>query len=119
MQASLCNFEFNAIDLLGAQASANYQSMVNSYATSPVNVKNYSTNRVSIYPNPTSGRLIINLEKGISSIAIKNNLGQNLFKNYPNSKDKLELDISTYPSGIYFLHLKFEDEVIIKKVIKE
>jgi hypothetical protein len=35
------------------------------------------------------------------------------------SSDKIELDISAYPTGIYFLQLEVDGKKLTKKIIKE
>lgn len=78
-------------------------------------------NNVSIYPNPTSG--IVNIEVSNSSITeiTLNSIDGKLvhFKKTPNV-NYYSLDLSSYEKGIYLLNLKtLEGEFITKKIIKQ
>jgi len=65
-------------------------------------------NRVSIYPNPTTGMVNIKLEnKGeIGSVQIINTQSQIIFSAEGNIED---IDISNQKSGIYFVKVNFEN----------
>jgi Secretion system C-terminal sorting domain len=85
-----------------------------------VGIDELPTSSVSIYPNPTSGLLTISLKKGTaSSVTIRNNLGQILLLDNSLTTDQLELDISSYLAGIYFLQIETEGQLVTKKVVKE
>lgn len=85
-----------------------------------VGIEELPSSTVNIYPNPTSGQIIIPLEEGtIKSVTLRNSLGQLLLTDNHPSSDKLELDISTFPTGIYFLQLELDGEVLTKKIIKQ
>ncbi len=75
---------------------------------------------VTIYPNPTTGNITIDLEEITSNISISltNYLGQVVFtKNYL-STDQIKLDINA-PKGIYILRLESDkEEVVTRKIIK-
>lgn len=76
---------------------------------------------VSIYPNPTSG--ILNIEVSNSSITeiTLNSIDGKLihFKKTANV-NYYSLDLSSYEKGIYLLNLKTsEGEIIVKKIIKQ
>jgi hypothetical protein len=69
-----------------------------------------------IYPNPTSGELIVNsYELTVKSVEIfdvmGNSYGLTVLPSYG-------LDISHLPSGIYFLRITTETGVVTRKVIK-
>jgi hypothetical protein len=72
---------------------------------------------VSIFPNPSSNKLTIQLlkpNKKINSIQIIDLQGRTL-----KSLNQREIDNSDLPNGIYFLWINFENnEKIIKKIIK-
>ncbi len=87
----------------------------------PQNVEylRYLNYDIKIYPNPTTNKLniIFKNEQLISSIKLYSLTGilLNNFKFY-NYSDKIELDLSEYPIGIYFLQTgdEFHKVVIIK-----
>ena len=89
------------------------------YTVTGVGVYEIQSSSISIYPNPTSGKVIISLEKGTStSITLRNSLGQQLVSKRFN-KNQIEVDLSAYPNGIYFLQLEINGELITKKVLKK
>ena len=85
-----------------------------------VSINELITSTVNIYPNPTSAMLTISLEKDTyTTVIIRNSVGQLILTDKYPLVDKVELDISSYPTGIYFLQVKADEEVITKKIIKE
>jgi len=78
-------------------------------------VSEYSNN-LKVYPNPANAILELSFDK-TKSISIINVLGEILFKKNINSmsSNKLEIDISLLPSGIYFVKTDSE----LKKFIKQ
>lgn len=59
---------------------------------------------VFIFPNPTDGNFKIVIEKNYSELIIKNFLGQVIEKKKINDK-MMNVDLSVYPKGIYFIEL--------------
>ncbi len=79
---------------------------------------------VSIYPNPSSGKIIVkwtnNQSLGELSIRVVNPLGKKVYT----ISDKLtsdhlikEIDLSTIAEGIYFIEIKNEDTSVRKKIV--
>lgn len=67
---------------------------------------------IKIYPNPTKGIVIIESDEKIDGITIRNILGQTIKYTI-----KSKIDISNHPSGIYFVEVYFEKEVVTKKIL--
>jgi hypothetical protein len=86
----------------------------------PVSVDEVILSNLSIYPNPTTGFLNIDLGEVNESIkaTLTNNLGQVILSENYISTNFINLDINA-PSGIYFLQLESYGKVITKKIIKE
>lgn len=131
-------------NLTGLLASTTYQWRVkskcdvNSYSTySPTQIFTTTAMRLSdnieetlsdfkITPNPTSGNFIFEFNSGANqnngAIEIFNSLGQSIFLNslsISEGENQKEIDLSKFPSGIYFLNLKTEKETYRQKIIKE
>ena len=73
---------------------------------------------VVIYPNPSPGPIII-LPRNIhlKGIQIFDSFGQQKLKIEDIQLEKLELDLTNYSSGIYYMHLSSHGQVIVKKLI--
>ncbi|MFY7886112.1 MAG: T9SS type A sorting domain-containing protein, partial [Dolichospermum sp.] len=76
---------------------------------------------VSIYPNPVKDKLIIqynNLHKKLNNIYIINNIGiKKKFDINSQNSDKIELLVSTFANGIYYLQLVFDNEILNRKIL--
>tara|TARA_B100000809_G_C14748622_1_gene391284 strand:- start:199 stop:594 length:396 start_codon:yes stop_codon:yes gene_type:complete len=86
-----------------------------------VNIEENSLSKISIYPNPTTRSINIDLEETKSNInlLLTNAIGQvQLTKTYK-STNHIIFDLDE-PKGIYFLQLKTANgEFITRKIIKE
>jgi hypothetical protein len=77
-----------------------------------------------IYPNPAHGTLNISFtvnHEEMNGITISNLFGQEVFSwmhPYPN-KNKLQVDISNLPAGIYFIHINQDHKIKTSKLIIE
>ena len=76
---------------------------------------------VQIYPNPTSG--IVNLTsetQKIISLEIKSLTGKIVFSTIDYPKMEITANLNEQPNGIYFVHVKLEDDsIIVKRVVKQ
>ncbi len=76
---------------------------------------------INIYPNPVNNILTIDLknikEKNLQ-LEISNLLGQMLYASKISSS-KSVIDISAYPSGVYFVRLISPEKIINRKFVKE
>lgn len=74
---------------------------------------------VSVYPNPFQDKLLIDSgELRIDKLSISNVLGELILQQNNYNTPQL-LDLSTLPSGIYFLKVEDKKEQRVVKVIKE
>lgn len=92
----------------------------NKYANSTKSVGETS-NKISIYPNPTSGMVNIELKDASMTEITLNSIEGKLihFKKTANVNYYI-IDLSPYEKGIYLLNLKTsEGEYIVKKIIKQ
>ncbi|MFO7933461.1 MAG: T9SS type A sorting domain-containing protein [Bacteroidales bacterium] len=76
--------------------------------------------RFTIYPNPAAGQIHISAGDKIESIAISSILGQEILTIDNIRSRSLEIDISDYEAGIYFIIVKGENNIrATGKFIKE
>lgn len=84
--------------------------------------QNISISTIIIQPNPASGELRIkNAELKIENIEIYNVLGKKIFNRQPeaNSQKLITIDVSSLPSGLYFVKVKGEKTERVGKFVKE
>ncbi|MES2394899.1 MAG: T9SS type A sorting domain-containing protein [Bacteroidota bacterium] len=81
---------------------------------------------LKIYPNPTTNQIAIEFElKEIknTSIEIKNILALTIktidCTAFSKGKNKIEIDISEFSKGVYFIHLQGENKILSKKFVKQ
>ena len=84
--------------------------------------ENNLQNELSIYPNPTNGKFQIQMDNGKLSIenyqlSIYNVYGEKVFQSANLQISKSIIDLSSQPNGIYFLQLKTEQGVAVKKLM--
>ena len=82
-----------------------------------VSVSNdFEKNKIELHPNPTTGKIFVdgNIIED-RKIRIMDSMGKTI-KRYKSIGE--EIDLSKFPSGLYFLSISFQDQTIVKKIIK-
>ncbi|MDX5443042.1 MAG: T9SS type A sorting domain-containing protein [Hymenobacteraceae bacterium] len=98
--------------------------MIEAVITSPVGVKEnvLASNDVFVYPNPTSGKVFISLNKEVKantiSVVVRNMQGQVVYENnaMPRTTD---LDLSNLASGMYMLQVNTDEATAVKRLVIE
>lgn len=98
-------------------------SINNNFHISQTNISNVSneksTNNVISFPNPVRDVLTIsNLPEGNQKIQLLNNNGKIFFNDFLQSRDNIKINVSDYPTGIYTLIIKTDNNVFVKKIVK-
>mgnify|MGYP001193921403 CR=1 FL=1 len=91
------------------------------YLSTEVNNTSVKSERINIYPNPTSGKVLINFwgyKITEASIEIIDLLGKTVYQEEIKSKESV-IDISRFSQGIYFLNFKNEEGSTVHKIIKK
>jgi glutamine cyclotransferase len=78
------------------------------------NENNLIDNSVEVFPNPVYEKITIRINK-LSSVKLVNSKGQNIQITLVDN----EINLSELPKGIYFLSIINNDELVVKKVIKQ
>ena len=82
--------------------------------------KNYTKNKLSVFPNPSSGKFILSLDLSYKSeIIITNLMGKIIYYELIESAGNYtkKIDLNKYSIGIYNLALKSSKETINYKLI--
>ena len=86
---------------------------------------------ISIYPNPAQSEIVIEFTASTSNIKetknvlieIKNVLGQTLktinYTSFSDEKNKIEVDLTNYPKGLYFVLFYNENKMFSKRLVKQ
>ena len=86
-----------------------------------VNTQNILNQKsVRINPNPTNGRVVIELEmqgKDNAQLSLYNVTGQLLKEVNLEQSDKYRLDLFDYSNGVYFVTIMINDQIVTKKII--
>ncbi|MFZ6052804.1 T9SS type A sorting domain-containing protein [Halocola ammonii] len=85
-----------------------------------LSIEKNSPEEFSLYPNPTSGEVTLNFPPGLKpqEIEVRNAMGRVVQSDCAIHGSTIKIDLSHLSSGMYFLNLRFEGEVISKKIIK-
>ena len=91
--------------------------------TGKVQEKNNELNLLSVVPNPNKGKFQITgsdaLFSGIKKIEIYNTMGEKIYESYNVIIAGKSIDLSSSPSGIYFLQIETEGKLFSRKFIIE
>jgi hypothetical protein len=79
-----------------------------------------SINSLLIYPNPTSGQLIVISGESsgkLDDLTVMDITGKTIFSNVISSGQQYNLDLSSYPGGYYFVRVSSDTGTLTRKVI--
>lgn len=81
-------------------------------------IENFDLINMTLFPNPTTGKLNIKSDQNIKKIFIYSQVGK-LVQSNLNTFDPVELiDLTNQPNGIYILKIQTENGVVTRKVSK-
>jgi len=88
---------------------------------SPLSTTRLNDNTISaIYPNPSTGIIYLDTHQPITSIEVVNFVGTTMYKASPISdKNRMTIDLSAYPKGMYILKINSDGYTEQKKVVLE
>ena len=95
---------------------------LNIFIENGVNIPENELSKITIYPNPTTGKLTINNgQLTVDNVKIYDVMGRSIGAHLygrPNATE-MSIDISDLPPGVYFIHFQMETGVITRKVVKQ
>ena len=92
---------------------------VNHFGTfSTASINEVQPDNLLIYPNPSRNFIFISDIEEIKNVQIYNTLGELIILQHSNSKQE-NIDISNLNKGIYFVEIKTNSKIYIRKIIKE
>lgn len=72
---------------------------------------------VSIYPNPTKGKVNLTIPTEQANVSVYNALGK-VIANYNNVQNGASIDLSNNPNGVYLIHVSTEKGTSILRVVR-
>ncbi len=102
------------VQLMGHTDSDNIVVTVDTCTSIPDNKDTY----FSIYPNPSGGIINVFTDKD-ADLEIFNTEGKIIFRERLTGNNQRQIDISSYPKGMYFLKFTDRDNIKIEKVLIE
>lgn len=107
-----------------ASAGGNTDAFIAKYGvTCPVGIDENSTvnDDIIIYPNPAYDKLNVEIKgKGAATLSIINLLGETVFrKEIAKNQNRVDVDVSGLPSGMYMLKSESEHAFASQKFVKE
>ena len=90
-------------------------STCTTYATLGINAPAYSSEHITIYPNPATSSITITAQTTIMNIAITDMVGQNIYSHRSNTR-QVQVDVETLPAGVYFVKVNGTE---VKKFVKQ
>jgi hypothetical protein len=86
---------------------------------STTNIKDFSSNTIDVYPNPSNGIVNINSFNIITKINVINVLGE-IVKSVNVNANQLVVDLTDLKSNVYFLQITdTKNQTSIKKIVRE
>ncbi|GAB2778528.1 hypothetical protein GCM10027175_15930 [Hymenobacter latericoloratus] len=74
---------------------------------------------VALYPNPTTGRLLVELPAGAATVRVLSALGQELQVRSVPTGPSIPLDLSAYPAGVYLIQIGTAGGTVTRRVVRQ
>ena len=75
--------------------------------------------KINCYPNPTSEQFFIALEEPMDQLVVFNSQGQLMTQRENLEKGEMDIKVSNWPSGVYYLELRKEIVTVCEKLVVE
>jgi hypothetical protein len=85
-----------------------------------VGIKNYTENFFSVYPNPTSGDLNIQVSgNGNTTVKLVSMLGQEVYNANMSGSQAHTVDMTSFENGTYLLQVTTDNKTSIQRIVKQ
>ena len=108
------NYIVEGVDMNGCDRRGEISVIVDS--CSITNIKNLSLTDIEVYPNPAKDKLTLNCNQHILEFSLINSQGVACFTQ-KNIRGSFSFKLDNYDSGIYYIYLQSEKDIIYKKLI--
>ncbi|MDP7567471.1 MAG: T9SS type A sorting domain-containing protein, partial [Flavobacteriales bacterium] len=105
----------NASEMNGGRSSLKNSNISTNCSGIISSALNELNEKISIYPNPSNGKLFISTSEVIKSIKVTNIIGKEIYSN--NNFNDNSIDLINFNNGVYFINLSTEKGTITKKII--
>ncbi len=105
----------NASEMNGGRSSLKNSNISTNCSGIISSALNEINEKISIYPNPSNGKLFISTSEAIKSIQVTNIIGKEIYSN--NNFNDNSIDLINFNNGVYFINLSTEKVTITKKII--
>lgn len=99
--------------------SSDRNLVANFESTASLDDPNSTMDQMSCYPNPTRGKITIVWNKKTKGKAVLTDSKGQVLCAYDFDQDTTQLDLTHHSAGVYFLHVKSDEEKIVKRIIKK
>ncbi|MCI5080545.1 MAG: T9SS type A sorting domain-containing protein [Saprospiraceae bacterium] len=113
---ALVDFIWNELQNFNDQ-EGNSRVFFENISTNTAEPSSKLANRISIYPNPNNGFFELNANKIISGVQIFDSLGRLYYSQTDINQNKLSINISNMPQGVYQIMLKQNNTYSVQKFI--
>lgn len=108
------DLEIIASDNAGG-TTTQYRHIGNNFSTA---VSGLDNSQIKVFPNPTNGFVKFSVPNS-GQLKVVNVLGTTLVNQQLDANRELILDLTSEPSGVYFVHFQTNKGTLVKKFIKE
>ncbi|MBL4670404.1 MAG: T9SS type A sorting domain-containing protein [Flavobacteriales bacterium] len=85
-----------------------------------VGIDEVNSINIKVYPNPTSNNISVILPNytTVKQISLVDNLGRTIYQTIP-TNNKTQINLTQFTKGIYILHIKTDNNVLSKKIVRK
>jgi len=118
LPVGLNTINWTITDIAENETTCSFDVQVNAF----VGIPDLSENELTVYPNPTTGLVSIDISKvhNVTNVEITDITGKLISNNSLQiNNSQLDVDLSGCSNGVYFINIQSQNKVYVTKVIKE